>query len=78
MAFRQECSLYERARFKIITMKIVTLIPSATEIVAFLGQKQFIIGRSHECDFPEDLSKVIKITEPKSMLKALVGKFTNK
>ena len=65
MAFRQECSLYERTGFKIIIMKIVTLIPSATEIVAFLGQKQFIIGKSHECDFPKDLSKVIKITEPK-------------
>jgi len=24
--------------------KIVTLIPSATEIVAFLGQKDFIVG----------------------------------
>ena len=46
-------------------MKIVTLIPSATEIVAFLGQKKSIIGRSHECDFPEDLSKIIKLTEPK-------------
>ena len=33
-------------------MKIVTLIPSATEIVAFLGQKKSIIGRSYECDFP--------------------------
>ena len=46
-------------------MKIVTLIPSATEIVSFLGQKRFIVGRSHECDFPKDLSKVTKITEPK-------------
>ena len=46
-------------------MKIVTLIPSATEIVAFLGQKKSIIGRSHECDFPQDLSKIIKLTEPK-------------
>ena len=27
-------------------MKIVTLIPSATEIVSFLGQKKSIIGRS--------------------------------
>ena len=46
-------------------MKIVTLIPSATEIVAFLGQKKSIVGRSHECDFPQDLSKIIKLTEPK-------------
>ncbi len=45
--------------------KIVTLIPSATEIVAFLGQKKFIVGRSHECDFPKDLNNIVKLTSPK-------------
>jgi len=45
--------------------KIVTLIPSATEIVAFLGQKNSIIGRSHECDYPNDLNHVAKLTSPK-------------
>jgi len=45
--------------------KIVTLIPSATEIVAFLGQKNSIIGRSHECDYPHDLNHVAKLTSPK-------------
>ena len=45
--------------------KIVTLIPSATEIVAFLGEKKTIIGRSHECDYTKDLSKVVKLTSPK-------------
>ena len=45
--------------------KIVTLIPSATEIVAFLGQKDFIVGRSHECDYPKDLNKIVKLTLPK-------------
>ena len=45
--------------------KIVTLIPSATEIVAFLGEKKFIIGRSHECDYPKDLNKIPKLTSPK-------------
>ena len=54
-------------------MKIVTLIPSATEIVAFLGQKKSIIGRSHECDFPEDLSKIIKLTEPKINVEGTSG-----
>ena len=54
-------------------MKIVTLIPSATEIVSFLGQKESIIGRSHECDFPEDLSKIIKLTEPKINVKGTSG-----
>ena len=45
--------------------KIVTLIPSATEIVAFLGQKNSIVGRSHECDYPNDLNNVTKLTSPK-------------
>ena len=36
--------------------KIVTLIPSATEIVAFLGKKNLIVGKSHECDYPKDLN----------------------
>ena len=46
-------------------MKIVTLIPSATEIVAFFGKKKEIIGKSHECDYPKDLSNIVKLTEPK-------------
>ena len=45
--------------------KIVTLIPSATEIVAFLGQKNSIIGRSHECDYPHGLNHIAKLTSPK-------------
>ena len=45
--------------------KIVTLIPSATEIVAFLGQRKSIVGRSHECDYPNDLDNIVKLTSPK-------------
>ena len=45
--------------------KIVTLIPSATEIVAFLGKKDLIVGRSHECDYPKDLNQIIKLTSAK-------------
>lgn len=32
--------------------RIVSLIPSATEIVAALGFGDRLVGRSHECDFP--------------------------
>ena len=49
----------------VLNKKIVTLIPSATEIVAFLGEKKSIIGRSHECDYPKDLNNVVKLTSPK-------------
>ncbi|WP_238544340.1 cobalamin-binding protein [Gloeocapsa sp. PCC 73106] len=40
------------------SLKIVTLLPSATEIVASLGLIESLVGRSHECDYPpgvEDL-----------------------
>ena len=30
-------------------LRIVSLIPSATEIVAKLGYSQYLVGRSHEC-----------------------------
>ena len=33
-------------------MRIVSLLPSATEIVCALGQEALLVGRSHECDFP--------------------------
>jgi len=54
--------------------KIVNLIPSATEIVAFLGEKEFIVGRSHECDYPKDLSKIPKLTSPKIDVDGTSGK----
>ena len=32
--------------------RIISLLPSATEIVAALGFANHLVGRSHECDFP--------------------------
>jgi len=32
--------------------RIISLLPSATEIVAALGFADHLVGRSHECDFP--------------------------
>ena len=37
------------------TMRIVSLIPSATEIVAMLGLVDALVGRSHECDYPKEV-----------------------
>jgi iron complex transport system substrate-binding protein len=39
-------------------MKIVSLLPSATEIVCALGLEQDLAGRSHECDFPETVKQL--------------------
>lgn len=33
-------------------LRIVSLIASATEIVVALGLREYLVGRSHECDFP--------------------------
>ena len=46
-------------------MKIVSLIPSATEIIAALGFKSSLVGRSHECDFPKVVNKLAICTSPK-------------
>ncbi|HSH93501.1 MAG TPA: cobalamin-binding protein [Roseimicrobium sp.] len=35
--------------------RVVSLLPSATEILCALGQKELLVGRSHECDFPADI-----------------------
>src|SRR5579883_2158855 len=36
-------------------VRIVSLIPSGTEILAELGLLDAIVGRSHECDFPPEI-----------------------
>jgi len=46
-------------------LRIVSLIPSATEIVAALGYADCLVGRSHECDFPASVKALPICTEPK-------------
>ena len=43
-------------------MRIVSLLPSATEIVCALGARAELVGRSHECDFPAGLDDVPVLT----------------
>jgi len=35
--------------------RIVSLLPSATEILTALGMAPYIVGRSHECDYPAEI-----------------------
>lgn len=45
--------------------RIVSLLPNATEIVCKLGMGDQLVGRSHECDFPEDVTSLPALTEAK-------------
>ena len=45
--------------------RIVSLLPSATEIVCRLGLSQQLVGVSHECDFPPEVVGLPALTEPK-------------
>src|SRR6185437_2370121 len=45
--------------------RVVSLIASATEIVCALGARDLLVGRSHECDFPPDITRLPTLTEPK-------------
>jgi iron complex transport system substrate-binding protein len=42
--------------------RIVSLLPSATEIACALGAGPDLVGRSHECDFPPELRGVPVLT----------------
>jgi len=43
-------------------MRIVSLLPAATEIVACLGLLDHLVGVSHECDWPDPVRKLPRIT----------------
>ncbi|MDG4782365.1 ABC transporter substrate-binding protein [Micromonospora sp. WMMD961] len=44
-------------------MRIVSLLPAATDIVAMLGLTGYLVGRTHECDWPPgDLAGVPVVT----------------
>jgi len=48
-----------------MTPRIVSLLPSATEIVCALGFEEALVGRSHECDFPHGIERLPVCTQPK-------------
>jgi iron complex transport system substrate-binding protein len=45
-------------------MKICSLLPSATEVIALLGLHDELVGISHECDYPPSIRNVPIMVEP--------------
>ncbi len=43
-------------------MRVVSLLPAATEIVASIGGAGLLVGVSHECDFPPQVSALPRVT----------------
>lgn len=44
-------------------MRIVSLLPAATEIVALLGATDHLVGITHECDFPDVVRSRARVTK---------------
>ena len=44
------------------TLRIVSLLPSATEIVCALGLEDALVGVTHECDYPPSVAGLPKLT----------------
>jgi ABC-type Fe3+-hydroxamate transport system substrate-binding protein len=43
-------------------MRVVSLVPSATELVCMIGGREMLVGRSHECDYPPGVDDVPALT----------------
>jgi len=47
-----------------VPQRIVSLLPSSTEILCALGMRERLVGVSHECDYPADVIGLPTLTEP--------------
>ena len=51
--------------------RIVSLLPSATEIVCALGLEDRLVGISHGCDYPKTITNRPRLTRPRANLAGL-------
>ncbi len=47
-------------------MRLVSLLPSATEILVKLGLEKNLVGVSHECDYPETVQSLPRLTSTRA------------
>jgi iron complex transport system substrate-binding protein len=48
-------------------VRVVSVLPSATEIVCALGHEQQLVGRSAECDFPSSVARLPVVMRPRAL-----------
>ncbi|HUJ78332.1 MAG TPA: cobalamin-binding protein [Thermoplasmata archaeon] len=48
-------------------MRVVSLLPSATEIVCALGEQESLVGRSADCDYPDTVRSVPVVMRPREV-----------
>ncbi len=48
-------------------MRVVSVLPSATEIVCALGARRELVGRSSECDFPASVAQLPVVMRPRTL-----------
>src|SRR5947207_15856624 len=53
--FRHACAAW-------IAMRVISLLPAATEIVAALGALGRLVGVTHECDYPPEVRALPRVT----------------
>ncbi len=45
-------------------MRIVSLLPSASELICGIGLQDHLVGVSHECDYPAKILRLPRVTRP--------------
>lgn len=55
-------------------MRVVSLLPAATDIVAVLGAGAELVGRTHECDWPPDLVAGVPVVTDTSLPAGLTSR----
>ena len=53
--------------------RIISLLPSATEIVCALGLEDRLVGISHSCDYPASITDLPRLSRPRANLDGLAS-----